>query len=370
MIECNNDCIEIDNRKIYKMMSKDFLKLEILIPYDQRVRDDDKVEEIINYQMGQLKSFGRCNFMGLINIHFCLETNEKYLVDGQHRYEAIRKINETNNIPIMFELVSVNSMEQLKENYKLINKNTPLPEFPDNIDKNIPEDVAKYFKTTYPTIWSKSSRARRPNIYFNYFQEALGFLVEKLDIKDKKTLIELVDEINKSLSKWPRINYPESKNISDAMMKKCMESNFYIGLYKHVSDEFRYVWVKDIIHHKTGYIYKRINTIKKKSISKTLKTAIWDKNIGNDKRSAYCICCVNNIIKIEDFDAGHIISEKKGGETNNMNLLPICSPCNKSMGIVDMNVFVLNNFPENYKDFQNRKYNFKKESKNIFSFLS
>jgi len=52
-----------------------------------------------------------------------------------------------------------------------------------------------------------------------------------------------------------------------------------------------------------------------------------------------------------------------------MNLLPICSPCNKSMGIIDMNVFVLNNFPENHKDFQNRTYNFKKESKNLFSFL-
>jgi len=142
MIECN-EYIEINNNHIiYKMMSKNFLKLEILIPYDQRIRDDDKVKEIVNYQMEQLKSIGWCNFMGLINIHYCSETNEMYLVDGQHRYEAIRKINETNNIPVTFEVISVKSMDDVKQNYKVINKNTPLPDFPENIDKNIPEDVA------------------------------------------------------------------------------------------------------------------------------------------------------------------------------------------------------------------------------------
>lgn len=368
MIE-SNEFIQIDNRKIYKMMSKDFLKLELLMPNEQRILDDDKVKEIVNYQMEKLKNIGWCNFMGLINIHFCIKTNEMYLLDGQHRYEAVRKINETNNIPIVFELVSVNSMDEIKENFQIINKNTPLPDFPESIDKNIPKDVAKYFRTTYPNIWSKSSRARRPNIYFNYFQEALGFLVEKLDIKDKETLIELVEERNKSLSKWPQKNYPDSKNISEIMMKKCIESKLYIGLYKHVSDEFRYAWVKDIIQHNTGHIYKRICILRKKSIPKSLKTVIWDKYIGKNVRSAYCICCVHQIIKVENFEAGHIISENEGGETNDTNLLPICSTCNKSMGTKNMELFILNTFPDNHKDYKNRKYYLKTESKKIFSFL-
>ena len=367
MIECN-EYIEIDNRKIYKMMSKDFLKLEILIPYDQRIRDDDKVKEIVNYQMEQLKSIGWCNFMGLINIHYCSETSEMYLVDGQHRYEAIRKINETNNIPVTFEVISVKSMDDVKQNYKLINKNTPLPDFPENIDKNIPEDVAKYFKMTYPNIWSKTSRGRRPNIYFNYFQEALGYLVEQLDIKDKETLINFVDERNNSLSKWPQENYPDCKIISEMMVKKCIECKFYLGLYKHVSDDFRYGWVKDIIHHKTGRVYKKSSAIKKKTISKTLKNTIWDKNVGKKKRSAYCICCVNELIKVENFDAGHIISEHDGGKTNDTNLLPICSTCNKSMGIMNMGSFILDNFPNNYKDYENRKYSFEPKS-TLFSFF-
>jgi len=187
-MEYIKESIEINNRKICKCMSKDFLKIEVLIPNEQRIIDNEKVEEILKYQLSELKDKGCCNFMGLINIHFCEETNELYLVDGQHRYEAIRRLNETNNIPVAFELVNVNNMEELKKNYKLINKNTPLPEFPESIDKNIPEDVAKYFRTTYPTIWSKSSRARRPHIFFNYFQEALGIIVYELSIKTKAEL--------------------------------------------------------------------------------------------------------------------------------------------------------------------------------------
>jgi len=363
-MEYIKESIEINNRKICKCMSKDFLKIEVLIPNEQRIIDNEKVEEILKYQLSELKDKGCCNFMGLINIHFCEETNELYLVDGQHRYEAIRRLNETNNIPVAFELVNVNNMEELKKNYKLINKNTPLPEFPESIDKNIPEDVAKYFRTTYPTIWSKSSRARRPHIFFNYFQEALGIIVYELSIKTKAELLKLVIEKNTSLSNWELENYPDNSNINESMMKKCKEINLFLGLYKHVSDNFRYEWVRDIIKNSSGKDIKQKKiSNKKKTIPKILRTVIWDKYIGKDKRSAYCICCSNSEIKVENFHAGHIISEKEGGQTNETNLLPVCSQCNISMGIMDMGSFVKNNFPNNYSDFCNRKY----KTKNIFN---
>ena len=340
-------------------MSNDFLKISISVPNAQRIRDDDKVNDIVKYQLEQLRTKGYCNIMGLINIHYCKSTNELYLVDGQHRYEAIRKINETNNISVSFELVSVDTMEELKDNYKIINKNTPLPDFPETIDKNIPEDVAKYCKTTFPNIWSKNSRARRPHIYFNYFQEALGVIADELNIKNKDDLLKLVLERNETLSKWQLENYPDSKNINPDMLKKCQDNDMYFGLYKHVSDDFRYEWVRDIIKHNTGKDVKQnIIKSKKKTISKSLKTAIWDKYIGKDKRSAYCICCVNVEIKIEDFHAGHIIPECFEGKTHEINLLPVCSQCNASMGSINMNVFIKNNFPDNYNNFINRKYKF------------
>lgn len=353
------ESIVIHNRKICKIMSKDFLMIDISIPNAQRIRDDDKVNDIVAYQLEQLKRKGYCNIMGLINIHYCESNNELYLVDGQHRYEAIRKINETNNIPISFELITVDTMEELRENYKIVNKNTPLPEFPETIDKNIPEEVAKYFKRTYPDIWSKNSRSRRPHIYFNFFQEALGVIVDELNITNKDDLLKLVIERNETLSKWQLDNYPDSKHITNDMLQKCQDSKMYFGLYKHISDDFRYEWVRDIIKHNTGKDMKQSNTqVKKKSISKSLKTAIWDKYIGKNKRSAYCICCVNVEIKIEDFHAGHIIPESYGGKTDETNLLPICGQCNGSMGSLNMNDYVKSQFHNNYSNFVSRKYKF------------
>ena len=34
------------------------------------------------------------------------------------------------------------------------------------------------------------------------------------------------------------------------MYNKCVDNKFYLGLYKHISDEYRYDWVKKIIELK------------------------------------------------------------------------------------------------------------------------
>ena len=51
------------------------------------------------------------------------------------------------------ECIKVKTFDDLNENYKLINKNTPLPEFKSYNNKNIVEEVSKYFFDTYPDIW-------------------------------------------------------------------------------------------------------------------------------------------------------------------------------------------------------------------------
>lgn len=69
------ESIILHNRKICKIMSKDFLVIDISIPNAQRIRDDDKVNDIVSYQLEQLRTKGYCNIMGLINIHYCKSTN-------------------------------------------------------------------------------------------------------------------------------------------------------------------------------------------------------------------------------------------------------------------------------------------------------
>ena len=90
----------------------------------------------------------------------------------------------------------------------------------------------------------------------------------------------------------------------------------------------------------------------RKSIPKSLKILVWDKNIGKEKGIGECDVCKSNIDS-KNFECGHIISVKYGGETNIENLLPICSSCNKSMG------------PKNLIEFKEKYFKQKKNTTKI-----
>jgi hypothetical protein len=76
---------------------------------------------------------------------------------------------------------------------------------------------------------------------------------------------------------------------------------------------------------------------KKKIIPKALRMKVWEKNIGNILNGV-CYSCEREI-KIDSFEAGHIISEKNGGEIHIDNLKPICKPCNTSCATMNLDEF-------------------------------
>lgn len=343
--------ITINNRCVGSISSCKLMTFPIEIPNIQRIRDDDKVKEIIAYQQMKLKQTGAFNFIGSINIHYCAENQQLYMVDGQHRFEAIKQLCQTINLPVCVEVVKVSTIQELKENYNMMNKNTPLPEFPETIDKTIPERVANHCKQRYPDIWSKSMRAHRPNIFFNYFQEALGVLVERMEIKTVLELQTILDEHNEKLSK---VTYPD---VSEKQMKKCVESGLYFGLYNHVSDEYRYDWVREILNIDKAAVH---GPKQKRGIPKKVRDDSWNKYVGKDKGEAPCLCCRTTTISKSEFHAGHVISEAKCGPATVENLRPICAGCNLSMGTRDMREFVQAHYPKNLADFDTATYYVKK----------
>jgi 5-methylcytosine-specific restriction endonuclease McrA len=339
--------IIINNRYIGVIHSSKLMTFPIEIPNIQRIRDDDKVNEIVEYQQLKLKQTGTCNFIGSINIHYCAENQDLYLVDGQHRFEAIKQISKSISIPVCVEIVKVDTIQELKDNYNMINKNTPLPEFPETIDKTIPERVANYYKARYPNIWSKSTRANRPNIYFNYFQEALGVLVDRMEIKTVQELQIILDEHNEKLSMVMR------RDVSEKQIRKCAESGLYFGLYNHVSDEYRYDWVREILNIDKAVVQA---PKAKRDIPKKIRSDAWKKYVGTDRGEAPCLCCRTIKITPFEFHAGHVISEANGGPTTVENIRPICVGCNLSMGTRDMREFVNTHYPKNLADFDTSTY--------------
>jgi hypothetical protein len=353
---CNalEEKIKIGNKYLGMIHSARLTSFNIQIPNIQRIRDDTKVAEIVEYQKSKMKTKGGCNFMGVINIHYCGETRELFVIDGQHRFEAIKLINTTISVPVSVEYVIVDTMTELRENYNLINKNTPLPEFPETIDKAIPETVAVYFRERYPTIWSKSSRARRPHIYFDFFQEALGVLVDKMEITHANDLQRIVEQYNTKMIGWNPEQYPDA---NDGMTAKCRETGMYLGIYPHNSDEYRYDWVKEILRTEIGLIVKKVPKVGgKKTIPKKVKEDSWNRYVGNKRSEVLCICCRTTVITPFTFHAGHMISEANNGQTIVDNIRPICSACNLSMGARNMLDFIVAHYPISKSKFLTNTY--------------
>ena len=90
----------------------------------------------------------------------------------------------------------------------------------------------------------------------------------------------------------------------------------------------------------------------RKSIPKTVRIALWEIYFTDDNAKGNCNVC-NCEIKITNFEAGHIIASAKGGNDNIDNLVPVCSLCNKSMGVENLLEFKAKYFSSRVEDENN-----------------
>lgn len=77
----------------------------------------------------------------------------------------------------------------------------------------------------------------------------------------------------------------------------------------------------------------------KEKIPLPVKHALWAKYFS-DNMNGICQCCKTTPIHSTNFDCGHIISEKCGGNIHLDNLKPICRTCNSSMGTQNMEEYM------------------------------
>lgn len=123
-------------------------------------------------------------------------------------------------------------------------------------------------------------------------------------------------------------------------------------IYRACNFLIRKIWSINL-YKETEKIYKKISSRRlvediskqritkqrrKKTIPKTIRNQVWRKHCG-DMLDGKCFCCRQNII-YECWEAGHIIAESKGGKTTTDNLRPLCIPCNRSMGNMNMFDFI------------------------------
>lgn len=91
---------------------------------------------------------------------------------------------------------------------------------------------------------------------------------------------------------------------------------------------------------KLEYIIDPKEGTKRKTIPSSIKPQIWETYISKKDRIGKCFCCRTKDIYSDDYEAGHVISDKDGGKWEIKNLRPVCSKCNKSMGKENMYKFI------------------------------
>lgn len=316
--------------------------------------DRTKVKKIVSYQLSYIKKYNKHNFLGSISVHKL--SNKNYLVDGKHRYNAILELynNYSHDLETVMELVEVDTKQQLTENYNLIN-NTCLE---DIFFQNTPEQIIRHFQNKYPDVWVDKNRTQRPSVKLNSFRETLIKMIE--DLEGEIDLVQEIERLNHEISTW---NNSEIKNVSEQMYHKAQKNSFYLGLLSYPSKrkDKIYEWGDLLICRNKPPPFSpppppSKDVKKKKSIPKKLKDDCWDINVGKQYAQVYCIVCNITVIDSRNFHAGHIESEKNGGQTNIDNIIPVCSGCNQSMGSIHMREYIEKNYPSNLENFDSRNY--------------
>ena len=75
---------------------------------------------------------------------------------------------------------------------------------------------------------------------------------------------------------------------------------------------------------------------KRKAFPKQVRFAVWEHHCGKVYSHKCSIHFCSSIMKVSDFEVGHIVAHAKGGEDRLSNLMPICNKCNKSMGTMSI----------------------------------
>ena len=356
-------CIQSDDNTV--MCSVSIRKLvqhrnHLKMPPIQRLELKGKVEEIIDYQEKQFKQ--NCYFkFNPITIHEL--DSEYYLTDGQHRFKAMQQLilnkgYDRSETHVFVHLRKVETIEEMENDYKMLNKHTECPEFPFGIDEDIVKETTHHFLQVHPNAWKQTKRLHRPFINQTRFQECVAFLLTTLNEKkntdlSKQLLITIIENHNTKLQNWNISNFDSKRKLSEnqkqTLLGKCKNEcgGLRLGMYPHTSQEYVYDWVIDIIHDLTGEKIKgKKNTKKrKKKIPKVVRAKVWENTMGK-KGTGKCYVCNEFQITPFNFNCGHIIPESKGGTLDIDNLRPICSECNSRMGTQNMKSYKKNHYPQ------------------------
>lgn len=310
----------------------------------QRDINEQHVKELTESFMESINETTYIKYGSSIPHIILTNDGKKYIIDGQHRVKAYKKVCEMHQnayeIIVLYEQCL--NETQIKESFK--RSNTQWIQS-DTMIENMYNEEEQQQKTNgtkqqefIQKLWneklkdyngtkgmvSRSTKPKKPNINENNFLEMLQNL-EKNGITFS-SYVKLKDAYERANENIRQSNFEKySKN--EKLWSKCVKFNCFVGLVSE--SEFL-------------KIMERLNE-KRKPVPSGLKKECWRTKFSNNSNGKCEVCL--KVIEALDFEAGHIISCYNGGEDTKENLVPICKDCNRSMGTQNLYEYKKEHYP-------------------------
>ena len=209
------------------------------------------------------------------------------------------------------------------------------------------EVISDYLDIILSESFKINNSSNRTRLYFRKIQLEIFLRWNKTTSNDYN---EDIIEFNNLVSKY-QINYSNHIDLFQIISLLCNKDDnilleiipFYEKLLKKYE---KYDKLKNKLSSKKDESKKDESKKDEKKVKKpkekipvSVKNTLWSLHFPNVLEGK-CKCCQTETITRNNFDCGHIISEKNGGYIKLENLKPICRACNSSMGVMNMNEYM------------------------------
>ena len=219
-----------NRQEIRRYASYNDINGRVDVPSIQRSLDLERVAKIRNH-IEQRVLNNKEPIFGAIDL--CQLDGRYYVIDGQHRLKALEEDYKATSRQIPFNCViyHIQSQEEMRDIFVVRNEGVPVPEWVINPPRRVQllREIENWIRLI--RCFKDSTSTKRPYININDFMNRLSR--SKLFV-----LVKTLSEFQQIFNKINQSNYlickdsiaSGRKNISDAMKRKCVEIDTWIGV--------------------------------------------------------------------------------------------------------------------------------------------
>jgi hypothetical protein len=203
----------------------------------QRVIDNDKVQKIKESLVVEKENVKTKEIIQTGIIHLAQYQGNLFILDGQHRFEAYKQLDEPTDIYI--QKWQFKNEEEMKQKFTEINSNTTIEHYVISKNVNTSQKEAydiliNYIQSEYKEYLKVSDSPNFPNININHFRKIIH-LIDYFKTCDKNNIITTFIKWNNDCLEKLKLKKDERKRV-----KSIYEHNYKLYINRHLLELWKF----------------------------------------------------------------------------------------------------------------------------------